>query len=123
MVINNILQVLKNKTFPSRILKKLGEPCKVMTLLKMKFLRPFNRYPKFLLLSYCHVILFFRYQILQTKWHNVQNKNEPETETKYRSKNELKWERKNRLDTHHKYKRNQILGIVQSQRTQKHGNV
>ena len=55
--------------------------------------------------------------------HNVQNKNEPETETKYRSKNELKWERKNRLDTHHKYKRNQILGIVQSQRTQKHGNV
>ena len=42
----------------------------------------------------------------------------PESQTKY------SWELgKKRLDTHHRYKRNQILGIVQSQRTQKHGNV
>ena len=31
--------------------------------------------------------------------------------------------KKERLDTLQKYKRNQVLGIVKSQRTQKHGNV
>ena len=31
--------------------------------------------------------------------------------------------KKKRKDTYHKYKRNQILGIMQSQRSEKHGNV
>ena len=35
----------------------------------------------------------------------------------------MRTKKKDWIYTHHKYKRNQILGIVQSQRTQKHGNV
>ena len=66
----------------------------------------------FLLLFYCHVKLFFRYQIQQTKWNTVICTNQKKLKVKPNiawktnsHENEKKKKKKKRLDTHQKCKK------------------